>query len=89
MTITVCFAYKNHRGEVNNRTVDVDSIEFITTVHADDDYGYQPGWFLSGWDHTKQARRSFALCNIILDDLIRIGKDFRIELNQIKLGDNQ
>ena len=65
---TVKFKYKNYRGEVQNRTIDVDSIEFLHAAKLDPKYGYQPGWFLSGWCHEKRARRSFALCNIILPE---------------------
>jgi len=28
-------------------------------------FDYEPGWFLSGFDTHKQARRSFALTNIM------------------------
>ena len=56
------FEYKNHRGEVTQREIIPDSLEWIDNPG----YNYQPGWFLSGFDFDKQARRSFALCNIIL-----------------------
>lgn len=56
------FFYKNHRGQVEERTIDVDSIEWLSNP----DYGYQPGWFISGIDHDSDARRSFALVNIQL-----------------------
>ena len=55
------FTYKNHRGEVALRTVTVDAIEFQP---AHEDYGYAAGWFVSGYCHTKNARRSFAFANI-------------------------
>jgi predicted DNA-binding transcriptional regulator YafY len=60
----VYFDYRNHRGEIRNRKVCVDSIEFLPNPG----YGYQPGWFLSGYDYDKQARRSFALSGIKLND---------------------
>lgn len=60
--ITVSFAYRNHRGETQARTVDVIALEFL----HEPGFGYQPGWFLRGFDHDKQAERSFALCNIVL-----------------------
>jgi hypothetical protein len=75
----VKFKYKNHRGEITPRTVDLDSIEFITKPG----YGYQPGWFLSGIDQDKNARRSFSVHNIILDDDLKLGQytpNFRISL---------
>jgi predicted DNA-binding transcriptional regulator YafY len=57
----VNFTYRNHRGEVAERTVTVDAVEFKRNVG----YGYKDGWFVSGYCHDKKARRSFALCNII------------------------
>ena len=60
---SVKFKYLNHRGEVRERTVTPDSIEFV----RDPGFDYQPGWFLSGYDHDKQARRSFALNRIIVE----------------------
>lgn len=56
------FEYKNHRGEVTQREIIPDALEWINAPG----FYYQPGWFLSGFDCDKQARRSFALCNIIL-----------------------
>lgn len=58
------FNYRNHNGKTTERTVTPDALEFISTVN----FGYQPGWYLSGWDHDKKARRSFRLSNIIFDD---------------------
>ena len=60
---SVKFKYLNHRGEVRERTVTPDSIEFV----RDPGFDYQPGWFLSGYDHDKRARRSFALSRIIIE----------------------
>lgn len=63
---TITFKYLNHRGKTAERTIDVDAIEFILRPS----FGYQPGWFISGRCHDKDARRSFALNRIILDDEI-------------------
>lgn len=80
---TITFKYKNYRGEVSTRTIVPDSLEFYTV--PDPKYGYQPGWFLSGHDQAKNARRSFALTHIILEDNIAfdggvIGKAFCLRL---------
>lgn len=77
---TVTFDYKNHRGEVRTRTVDVDAVEFLHMRKLDPKYGYQPGWYLSGRCHDKDARRSFALCNIILPN------DVREDFFKLRLG---
>lgn len=61
--IIINFNYKNYRGEVSFRRVAVDSIEFLTNPG----FGYQPGWFISGIDLDKNARRSFRFDNIVLD----------------------
>lgn len=63
MPYTVQFRYLNHHGKMALRTVDVDSVDF--QLHPG--LGYQSGWFISGFDHDKQAHRSFALSRIILD----------------------
>ena len=55
------FAYKNHRGEISERRVHIHCLEYIMNPGFD----YEPGWFLSGFDEHKQARRSFALTNIV------------------------
>ena len=52
--------YRNHRGETKQRHVAIDSIEYLHNPG----YGYQSGWFISGFDIEKQARRSFAFSNI-------------------------
>lgn len=59
------FQYLNHNGKLAERNVDIDSLEF----HRNPGYGYQPGWFISGFDHDKAARRSFALSRIVLDPI--------------------
>lgn len=62
--ITVTFKYLNHHGKLAERTVDVDSVEFVRNPG----FQYQPGWFISGRCHTNNARRSFALSRIELPD---------------------
>ena len=59
----ISFDYLNHNGKTAKRTVTVDAVEFFSKVH----FGYQPGWYISGFCHDKQARRSFALSRIIFD----------------------
>lgn len=59
------FKYKNHRGEIAKRRIIPDALEFF----LDPGYDYQTGWFLSGFDLDKNARRSFALCNIQLEGI--------------------
>lgn len=54
------FNYKNHRGEIALRTVEVQSLDFLYNPG----FGYQPGWFLSGICQDKGERRSFALSHI-------------------------
>jgi hypothetical protein len=61
---SITFRYRNHRGVTADRTVTVDTVEFI----RDPGYGYQPGWFISGWCATKNNRRSFALSHIVMDE---------------------
>ena len=61
----VVFTYMNHRGEQSQRFVEVDALEFLNKPG----FGYQPGWFLSGWCSKAKARRSFALSRIVFDEL--------------------
>lgn len=61
MNRNITFNYKNHRGEIRQRTIAFSDLRFI----RDPGYGYQPGWFLYGKCLEKQEIRSFALCNII------------------------
>lgn len=63
------FYYKNHRGEVELRTVEPICLDYIPTPHLE--YGYGPGWFLHAKDYTVRngegrngEPRSFALANI-------------------------
>ncbi|RWB40431.1 MAG: hypothetical protein EOQ44_25140 [Mesorhizobium sp.] len=58
------FMYLNHRGETAKRRIEVDSIEF----HRNPGFGYQPGWFVSGFDLDRNNRRSFALSRIVLPE---------------------
>jgi predicted DNA-binding transcriptional regulator YafY len=58
------FNYLNHRGEVSERKVGVIGVEF----NYNPNYGYQPGWFLRGFDLDKQAERSFALNRVQLPE---------------------
>ena len=64
----VKFRYKNHRGEVEDREVNVTSLDYYPMPNFD--YGHGPGWFLSGYDHSRgrggTVFRSFALANIQL-----------------------
>lgn len=71
---TITFKYLNHRGVTTERTVDVDSVEFLHNPG----FNYQPGWFISGRCHTKNARRSFALNRIELPDDGRTYHLFRL-----------
>lgn len=77
----VQFKYRNYRGEVSLRTVTADAIEFLRNPGFD----YQPGWFLSGWDEDKNARRSFSLSHIICDDpSVNIAKSLQIAPRQLE-----
>ena len=51
----VVFTYVNYKGEQSQRYVEVDAVEFLNKPG----FGYQPGWFLSGWCSKAKARRSF------------------------------
>jgi hypothetical protein len=56
------FRYKNHRGEEGARDVTVDSIAYLRKPG----FSYEPGFFIMGYCHDKQAQRSFAFCNVVL-----------------------
>lgn len=56
----VQFYYLNHKGITRLRTVVPEALEVL----LEPGFGYAPGWFLSGQDLDKGARRSFALGNI-------------------------
>lgn len=75
----VKFRYKNHRGEVEDREVNVTSLDYCPVPNPE--YGYGPGWFLTGYDHSRgrdgSQFRSFALTNIQLplDSFIEPGNN--------------
>lgn len=64
------FQYKNHRGEVEDRDVDIVQLQFTFTNHPT--FGYQPGWAISGYDHSRgragKEFRTFYLNNMILTE---------------------
>lgn len=64
------FEYKNHRGQIEERDVDIVAVNFDFTVHPE--YGYQPGWCFAGWDYSRgregKEYRTFYHHNIILHD---------------------
>lgn len=62
--VPVRFFYKNHRGEVEERHVVPESIEFNLAYHGD--FHPQPGWVLNGFCLDRKARRTFLLANICL-----------------------
>ncbi len=66
MATIVTFEYRNHRGVTETRTVEVESLEFV--FRPNEEYGYNPGWFLNGICQDRKARRSFALTNIIVSE---------------------
>lgn len=72
----VAFDYLNHKGETRRRRITPDAIEFL----AAPSFGYQPGWFLSGHDLDKNARRSFKLDRIVFDENMP-GKSCLFSLN--------
>lgn len=59
----VTFTYKNHRAEISERTIEVQSLDW----EINPPYGYQPGWFLRGICQNRKASRSFALTHIVLN----------------------
>jgi len=60
----ITFLYTNHKGETRPRRLEPDSLEFLFSPG----FGYQPGWFLSGHDLDKDARRSFALSHVRFEE---------------------
>jgi hypothetical protein len=64
MPVVAFFKYKNHRGEVADRRVRVETIGWI----EEPGFGYEPGWFISGHCLDKGDRRSFAFVNIVRPD---------------------
>lgn len=63
----ITFNYVSRKGEISERTVDVQHLEFLGKVG-------EPGWYISG--QTEKGRRSFALDRVVLDDKIKRGRDF-------------
>jgi len=75
----ITFKYRNHRGEVQERTIIPDALEFYLV--PDPKYSNQPGWFLSGFDPSKGARRSFPLASIIFEPTgTRVGPYMKLRL---------
>lgn len=79
------FWYKNHRGQLSERTVKPVSLDYMPVPN--NGYGYAPGWFLTAEDYTRERNgilRSFALTNIQLpEDNFRTpsnGKPIRFNL---------
>lgn len=59
----ITFTYSNHRGEVEKRTIIPHKLEYMPKPG----FGYEPGWFLTGYCKGRKALRSFALTNIQLN----------------------
>lgn len=57
------FTYKNHHDTIAERTVIPRSLQYITSPG----FNYSPGWFLTGFCLDKQAIRSFALSNVVIN----------------------
>ena len=64
------FKYINHRGDIEDRDVDIISLAFYYENHPN--MGYQPGWAISGWDYSRDRTggeyRTFYLSHVILED---------------------
>lgn len=60
---TISFTYRNHKGVTEERMVTLDAVEFV----REPGFGYQSGWFVSGFCHKKKERRSFAFSHIVMD----------------------
>jgi predicted DNA-binding transcriptional regulator YafY len=58
------FMYTNYKGETKERKIEFESISFISNPG----FGYQPGWFINGYCFEKNARRSFALSRVIINE---------------------
>lgn len=71
----VRFDYINHKGVRKERTVLPISLDFMFNPN----YGYQPGWFLTGIDQDKNAVRSFALYNIIAKGDVDLKTIYRLQ----------
>lgn len=57
------FTYRNHREEIAVRTIT--PLMIIYEPNPPEEYKYQPGWFLHGYDHEKEAPRTFDINRII------------------------
>lgn len=60
--IEIKFTYTNYKGEVAERTVRFQALEYL----ASPGFGYGAGWFLTGYDLDRKMSRSFALTNIVV-----------------------
>jgi predicted DNA-binding transcriptional regulator YafY len=56
------FTYKNYKGEISERTVEFQKLEYI----ARPGFGYKPSWFLTGLDKDRNEIRSFDLGSIVV-----------------------
>lgn len=83
------FKYINHRGEIEDRDVDIMTLGFHYQNHPD--LGYQPGWAISGWDYSRDRNggeyRSFYLSHVILTDgpLPSVLMKFKSTLHRVEL----
>lgn len=66
----VQFKYYNHKGEIEERDVDIVTLAYDPSFHPE--WGYQPGWFINGFDYSRgrdgTQYRSFSLERVILPD---------------------
>jgi len=62
--VIIAFDYMNHKGVTRRRKVRVTSLDFLRTIN----FGYQPGWYITGVDIEKDQIRSFALSHIKFKD---------------------
>lgn len=59
------FVYFNHRGETEERTVELSSLDYVAKPR--NDFQHSPGWFLTGLDYSRGRNgepRSFELSSI-------------------------
>lgn len=62
------FTYRNHKGEVDERIVDIDVLvlgRISYMIPSNNLYHSKGGWMISGTCRARGARRTFALVNII------------------------
>lgn len=74
MMQAITFKYRNHRGGIQDRTIIPDAVEFIWRHNPR--YANQPGWYISGFDVDKKARRSFPFTSIVLPELPETARTF-------------